>query len=280
MCRQHSGPPMFLLSWLSSGVKVIYLRRNLCLCSSVRFRSHGQRSVSGWDDGLQADADGGFLSESWDRAALSQWDRESLLRSAPQRTNTALLDGGRQGRRGSDRSQLSAGGESKNNSNNGWLKDNGHRQVVLVSSGSMLSHHFTFHFCQWVPAGLMFFSFLPIHSSKLWFRKPTQELTTASTERSMRLVSLSSRLPANTSATETPCESCSLFLILLHRLVVSCSTVYDTFRLAYASIQPEWKRFSIRLRWRSCCIDNSEFSSDLLLFYKRCFRWCHWRDKN
>lgn len=88
--------------------------QQVCFC--VCPRSCGQWWVSGWDDGLQTDADGGFLSESGDRAALSQRDRGSLLRSAPQRTNAALPDEGRPRRHGSHRPQLSEGGRSKTSS--------------------------------------------------------------------------------------------------------------------------------------------------------------------
>lgn len=96
-----------------------------CVC--VFFRSCGQRRVSGWDDGLQADADGGFLSESWDRAALSQWDWESLFRSAPQRTNAALPNEGRPRRHGRHRSQLSEGGEMAFIIFTVWLQKHLHR---------------------------------------------------------------------------------------------------------------------------------------------------------
>lgn len=55
-------------------------------------RSSGQRRVSGRNAGLPTDADGGFLPESRDRAALPGRDRDSLLRPAPQRPHVALPD--------------------------------------------------------------------------------------------------------------------------------------------------------------------------------------------
>lgn len=58
------------------------------------FRTCGQWRVSGRDDGLPADADGGFLSEPGDCAALPQRDRGPLFWSAPQRKNAALPDEG------------------------------------------------------------------------------------------------------------------------------------------------------------------------------------------
>ena len=60
-------------------------------------RASGQRRVSGRDAGLQADADGGFLPESGDRAALPDGDRGPLLRPAPQRSHAALPDEDRPG---------------------------------------------------------------------------------------------------------------------------------------------------------------------------------------
>ncbi len=55
-------------------------------------RSSRQRRVSGGDAGLPADADGGFLSESGDCAALPDRDRGPLLWPAPQRPHAALPD--------------------------------------------------------------------------------------------------------------------------------------------------------------------------------------------
>lgn len=67
---------------------------DVALLPVLRFagRSFGQRRVSGRDAGLPTDADGGFLPESRDRAALPGRDRDSLLRPAPQRPHVALPD--------------------------------------------------------------------------------------------------------------------------------------------------------------------------------------------
>lgn len=53
-------------------------------------RSNRERRVSGRDAGLQADADGRLLPQSWDRAALQRGDWYALLRPAPQGSNPAL----------------------------------------------------------------------------------------------------------------------------------------------------------------------------------------------
>lgn len=55
-------------------------------------RASGQRRMPGGDAGLPADADGGFLSQSGDRASLPDRDRGPVLRPAPQRPHTALSD--------------------------------------------------------------------------------------------------------------------------------------------------------------------------------------------
>lgn len=96
---------------------------NLCVC--VCFRPRGERRVSGRDDGLPADADGGFLPEPGDRAALPQRDRESLLRPAPQRPDAALPDEGRPGGHGGHRPHVSAGRKLPSlTANNGQLITN------------------------------------------------------------------------------------------------------------------------------------------------------------
>ena len=77
-----------------------------------------------------------------------------------------------------------------------------------------------------------------IFSSRLWSRKPTPEPTTASTERSMRPASPSSRPPANTSAMETPCKSSrsshlsdTYVLCTFHWFAFFCLSASRTFNL-------------------------------------------------
>lgn len=74
-------------------------------------RPRGNRRVSGRDDGLQADADGGLLPESGDRAALPRGDRGPLLGPPPQGPHAALPDEGRPGGRRRHRRQLPEGGK-------------------------------------------------------------------------------------------------------------------------------------------------------------------------
>lgn len=227
-----------------------------CVC--VCFRSCGQRRVSGWDDGLQADADGGFLSESWDCAALSQWDWESLLRSAPQRTNAALPNEGRPGRHGRHRSQLSEGGEMAFIIFTVWLQKHFHR------------YHFTdlpawtqlFDLPQCLALTFWFYyDIFSVHSCKRWSRKPTPGPTTASIGRLTRPVSPSSRLHANTSAAATPCESSwrdpanlkpLKVLRLLHRVDDMWMRLFPD---PAGSCRVSWNICTLRRWWRTASTD-------------------------